>query len=181
MEQNQTSLLLQKAAPIILRELGPKVEPLIAEKVIMPVIRKVGPPLAKRIAYPLARRAGKALFNRVGFPLLNQLFNPDTDKSVVPGENAPTNEKKSSKFKLKKPGTGLRNLLQFKKSRKTPSPNQGSLQVQNPNSDQTSLLDQQLTQVSPVNPVINDSPELFNENQVLLPNFNTALPWRRRL
>ncbi|NLP43140.1 MAG: hypothetical protein GX351_00770 [Peptococcaceae bacterium] len=198
MVQNQTSHLLQKAAPIIMRELGPRIEPLIAEKLITPLIQKVGPPIAKRIAYPLARRAGMALFNKVGFPLLNQLFEPDS-ASVQPNENALPGENKLSKFKIGKTkgnGKSLKNIFRSRKNKtkslQTPAPDQAVPQAPNPLLNQTSLPNQtpipnqQFTQISPetsvppVNPLPNDSLGLFNENQAFLPNYNTALPWRRR-
>lgn len=74
----QPSYLIQKAAPIIMRELQPyisaKVGPFLAAKVGMPLAKNVGLPLAKRIGVPLARRSGTFLLNRVGYPLLNKML-----------------------------------------------------------------------------------------------------------
>ena len=182
MEQNQASLLLQKAAPIIMRELGPKLEPLIAEKVIIPIVKKVGPPLARRIAYPLARRACTALFNRVGSTLLNQALNPDIDNNVSADPKTATTEPKTGKFRFrfKKPSKGLKDFFPFikakTKSLQTPS---DQVPLQNPLTNQIQFPNQQTspaTSVPPADPLNSGNPELFNENQIYLPNFNTSLP-----
>lgn len=74
----QPSYLIQKAAPIIMRELQPyisaKVGPFLAQKFGAPLAKNVGLPLAKKIGIPLARRSGTFLLNRVGFPLINKML-----------------------------------------------------------------------------------------------------------
>ncbi|RNC29112.1 MAG: hypothetical protein AWM53_00761 [Candidatus Dichloromethanomonas elyunquensis] len=124
MDPIPTSYLLQRVAPLVMRELGPRVGPIFAEKVGIPLAKKVGLPIAKRIGIPIARRTGMLLFNKVGYPFINKMLfklNLDTPQDQ-PATVKPAAETKKNMFDLK-------NLFGFKKNgRKTktlnnPAPN----------------------------------------------------------
>ncbi|UWG98145.1 hypothetical protein LPY66_04895 [Dehalobacter sp. DCM] len=78
MALEQSSYLIQKAAPIIMRELQPyitaKISPFLTEKVGIPLAKRIGLPLAKKVGIPLARRSGTFLFNRVAYPMINNVL-----------------------------------------------------------------------------------------------------------
>ncbi|NBJ15211.1 MAG: hypothetical protein FNP40_06500 [Dehalobacter sp. 4CP] len=111
MSIGQPSYLLQKVAPIVLRELQPyiagKVGPLVAEKIGMPIARKVGLPLAKRIGIPMARKTGTFLLNRVGYPLINKvIFKGNPPSFLLPG-NPQANSGTGIKTMVTEAGSGL--------------------------------------------------------------------------
>jgi len=113
MNISQTSWLMQKAVPLIMKEIGPQISgrlgPVIAEKVGIPLAKKVGLPIAKRIGVPIARKTGMVFLKRVGYPLANRiLFNnteipskvnliPTTDSEK--GKDAKDKRKKNNLFK----------------------------------------------------------------------------------
>lgn len=115
MNPTSTSYLLQKVAPLVMRELGPRVGPYFAERVGIPLARKVGLPIARRIGYPIARKAGTLLVNRVGYPLINKML---LKANITPPDLNPRKANKPTSIVKEETGNNPDNSLDLKKVKK---------------------------------------------------------------
>lgn len=190
MDPTQTSYLLQKVAPIIIRELGPKVEPLIAEKLVMPIAKKVGPPLAKKIGMPIARRAGTVLINKLGYPLVNKVLKVNLSPSQnlltnlgAPAKTEPAQGNIPKKAKAKKQRKSLKQLITPRKTIKQNNGNQFTpsvipqIPLQAPQTPQTPQAPQ-FPPFPPQAPLLNQQPVQNNEYTYF--NNNSSLLFGRK-
>lgn len=189
MNPSQTSYLLQRVAPIILRELGPRAGSVFAEKVGIPLAKKVGLPLARRIGIPIARKTGMFLFNKVGYPLINKMLLKanitlpnNTAGTIVNSVSAQTTQKAGQTAKAAKAmrkGLNLKNLLKAKKSNKKLVKKRTPQQI---NNQITQQIPQQLnTQIPFVNPPSLSSNTQSTEQELFSNiNNNSSLFNRRR-
>jgi hypothetical protein len=144
MNSTQTSYLLQKVAPLVMRELGPRLEPIITEKITIPIAKKIGPPLARRIGIPLARKTGTIFLNKVGYPLVQKallkanvnlpninLNDPGTPNNVPAPAQEPEPGQSSTAVKRKRKSLGLAKIIQSRKAKKAKRNNLFSPKVTN--------------------------------------------------
>lgn len=115
MDPTQTSYLLQKVAPLVMRELGPRVGPLFAEKVGIPLAKKVGLPIARRIGIPIARKTGTLLLNKVAYPYLNKVLLKATPITQTVN---PQSAKGTAVAKGKQKNRNLKDIIWPKKNKK---------------------------------------------------------------
>lgn len=128
MESSQTSYLMQRVIPLLIRELGPQISkrvgPVMAEKVGIPLAKKVGLPLVRKIGVPIARKTFTVILRKIDSPLINKIFfnNPanvltptSTTAKALPKSNAIP---KSKSKKVKKEKKDLKDLLLSRKRNK---------------------------------------------------------------
>ncbi|HHV65361.1 MAG TPA: hypothetical protein GXX46_09855 [Peptococcaceae bacterium] len=132
MSANQTSYLLQKVAPLVMKELGPRLEPIITEKITIPLAKKIGLPLARKIGIPLARKTGTIFLNKVGYPLLQKALSkaninlPNSNQNASGSSNDasaqaqnPEANQSNTQVKRKRKSFGLAKIFQARKAKKS--------------------------------------------------------------
>jgi len=173
MNPTSTSYLLQKVAPLVMREIGPRVGPFVAERVGIPLAKKVGLPIARRIGIPIARKTGTLLLNRVGYPLVNKMLikvnitPPDMGNNLLKKTaptpsvtNQPTQTPATGKSKNKT--KKLKEIFFSNRRNKTKSNHLIN------NTPTHNYSNNTLTPVPPINPVpVNPTP--INQNPAMFP------------
>jgi hypothetical protein len=177
MDPTQASYLLQKVAPLVMRELGPRVGPYFAEKVGVPLAKKVGLPIARRIGIPIARRTGMLLFNKFGYPLINKtLFklNLDTPNSGALKTVPPVPQGTAVTEKPKKNLFGFKNLLTARKGKKNKALNKAGRDIPAP------VVPTLPKQIPAPNPVIPNVVQEQTEQDLNNPYYSSTLFNKRR-